>query len=57
MAIKHVTIEDQQLLQEISGSLETARKIVVVTGAGISTSCGIPVRFTPSLLKLDSNIY
>jgi NAD-dependent SIR2 family protein deacetylase len=30
-------------LQEIADTLGKSRKVVVVTGAGISTNCGIPV--------------
>jgi hypothetical protein len=32
-----------QELQQIADSLARARKVVVITGAGISTNCGIPV--------------
>ena len=32
-------------LQDIADVLAKSRKIVVVTGAGISTNCGIPVSF------------
>lgn len=35
--------EDRRHLQEIADILARAKKIVVVTGAGISTNCGIPV--------------
>jgi len=30
-------------LQEIADTLGKSRKVIVVTGAGISTNCGIPV--------------
>lgn len=30
-------------LQEIADTLGRSKKVVVVTGAGISTNCGIPV--------------
>ncbi len=30
-------------LQEVADTLATSRKVVVITGAGISTNCGIPV--------------
>lgn len=30
-------------LQEIADVIAKSRKVVVVTGAGISTNCGIPV--------------
>jgi hypothetical protein len=32
-----------QELQQIADSLGRSRKVVVITGAGISTNCGIPV--------------
>jgi hypothetical protein len=32
-----------QWLQDIADTLAKSRKVVVITGAGISTSCGIPV--------------
>ena len=31
-------------LQQIADALGKSRKVVVITGAGISTNCGIPVR-------------
>lgn len=39
----HVTAQGVEHLQSISNSLRKARKVVVVTGAGISTNSGIPV--------------
>ena len=51
MAIQHVRLEDHRLLRDISDSLRAAKKIVVVTGAGISTSCGIPVCTNSRLSK------
>lgn len=30
-------------LQDIANILAKSRKVVVITGAGISTNCGIPV--------------
>ncbi|KAI6379403.1 hypothetical protein MCOR25_001989 [Pyricularia grisea] len=38
----HVTAQVVEHLQSISNSLRKARKVVVVTGAGISTNSGIP---------------
>ncbi|TLS26263.1 hypothetical protein PpBr36_04098, partial [Pyricularia pennisetigena] len=38
----HVTAQGVEHLQSISNSLRKARKVVVVTGAGISTNSGIP---------------
>ena len=34
---------DRRLLQDIADIMASSRKAVVVTGAGISTDCGIPV--------------
>lgn len=44
MPTTHVTRESHDTLQDIANSLLKARKVVVVTGAGISTNSGIPVR-------------
>ncbi|RKU42397.1 hypothetical protein DL546_004514 [Coniochaeta pulveracea] len=38
----HVTPESGDQLQEIANALAKAKKVVVVTGAGISTNSGIP---------------
>lgn len=46
MPTTHVRPECEDLLQEIANSLWKSRKVVVVTGAGISTNSGIPVRFS-----------
>lgn len=43
MPTAHVEPSSGELLQDIADSLLKARKIVVVTGAGISTNSGIPV--------------
>lgn len=43
MPTVHVTPESALLLQDIANSLYKAKKVVVVTGAGISTNSGIPV--------------
>ena len=37
-------------LQAIADTLSGARKVVVITGAGISTTAGIPVGRKPTLL-------
>ncbi|UKZ83183.1 hypothetical protein TrVFT333_010988 [Trichoderma virens FT-333] len=42
MPTQHVEPETHGLLQEVANSLLKARKVVVVTGAGISTNSGIP---------------
>lgn len=44
MPTTHVEPSSGELLQDIANSLLKARKVVVVTGAGISTNSGIPVR-------------
>ncbi|KAK5452292.1 NAD-dependent deacetylase hst3 [Exophiala xenobiotica] len=42
MGLRELTFGDERPLQEIADSLAGSHKILVVTGAGISTSCGIP---------------
>jgi hypothetical protein len=58
MPTTHVEPGCDPLLQEIANALWKSRKVVVVTGAGISTNSGIPVRprriFLPSLLSTFS---
>jgi NAD-dependent SIR2 family protein deacetylase len=39
----NVEPSSDQELQEIADVLAKSRKVVVITGAGISTNCGIPV--------------
>jgi hypothetical protein len=46
MPTVHVTPGSDLLLQDIANSLFKAKKVVVVTGAGISTNSGIPVSRT-----------
>jgi NAD-dependent SIR2 family protein deacetylase len=43
MPTVHVKPESDLFLQDIANSLYKAKKVVVVTGAGISTNSGIPV--------------
>ena len=43
MAISEVTSDNNRQLQNIANTLAAAKKVVVFTGAGISTNCGIPV--------------
>lgn len=50
MPFVEVKAGDDEKLQSIAQCLQKARKIVAVTGAGISTSCGIPVGL---LTRLD----
>ncbi|RFU82045.1 sir2 family [Trichoderma arundinaceum] len=42
MPTQHVEPESHSLLQDVANALLKARKVVVVTGAGISTNSGIP---------------
>ena len=43
MTVLEVGKHDNRQLQNIANTLAAAKKVVVVTGAGISTNCGIPV--------------
>lgn len=43
MPLLHVQAGSADQLQDIADALWKARKVVVVTGAGISTNSGIPV--------------
>ena len=43
MTIVTVTSEDPRLIQEIANGIARSKRAVVITGAGISTNCGIPV--------------
>lgn len=43
MPTTHVESSAVELLQTVADALLKSRKIVVVTGAGISTNSGIPV--------------
>ncbi|RPA94123.1 DHS-like NAD/FAD-binding domain-containing protein [Choiromyces venosus 120613-1] len=42
MTIVTVTLEDSRLIQEIADGIACSKRAVVITGAGISTNCGIP---------------
>lgn len=44
MPIPEVSKDDNRQLQNIANTLAAAKRVVMVTGAGISTNCGIPVR-------------
>lgn len=43
MPTTHVEPDSESLLQDIANSVWKSRKVVVITGAGISTNSGIPV--------------
>lgn len=43
MPLLHVQAGSADQLQDIADALWKARKVVVITGAGISTNSGIPV--------------
>lgn len=52
MPILQVVENENRQLQNIANILASSKKIVMITGAGISTNCGIPV----SLARLDSEL-
>ena len=47
MPILEVTQENNRQLQNIANTLAAAKRVVIFTGAGISTNCGIPVSVEP----------
>ena len=50
MGIIELNKGDNRELQNIANILASSKRVVVVTGAGISTNCGIPVCYQyPSL--------
>ena len=54
MTILKVDKGDNRELQNVANILAAANKIVVVTGAGISTNCGIPVsRYSSTSLLMS----
>jgi hypothetical protein len=44
MPLQELAAQDERQLQDMADRLFKSHKILVITGAGISTSCGIPVR-------------
>ena len=45
MPIVQVGPGDNRQLQEVADALAKSKKVIVFTGAGISTNIGIPVRY------------
>lgn len=43
MPTQHVDPSSSEQLQDVANALLKSRKVVVITGAGISTNSGIPV--------------
>lgn len=43
MPVVQVSQNENRQLQNIANILASSKKIVMITGAGISTNCGIPV--------------
>ena len=50
-AMIHIQDTSREELQDVANALGLAQRIVVITGAEVSTDVGIPVRYSPSLLK------
>ena len=46
MPLIEATFGDDRVLQDIADTIAGSHKVLVVTGAGISTSIGIPVSTT-----------
>lgn len=44
MPTTHIEPSSSELLQKVADALLKSRKVIVITGAGISTNSGIPVR-------------
>ncbi len=43
MPLSEVTCQDERSLQDVADLIAGSHKVLVITGAGISTSIGIPV--------------
>ena len=56
MTITEVTGVSSEHLQDIATVVAGAKKVIVFTGAGISTNCGIPVSTAPRMV-LESKAY
>jgi hypothetical protein len=54
MPLQEIDSEGHKLLQDIADRLAKSHKILVITGAGISTSCGIPVMPQTSAIEFLS---
>ena len=46
MPLSEVTFQDERSLQDVADLIAGSHKVLVITGAGISTSIGIPVSGT-----------
>ena len=46
MPLQEVKSGNDRALQDIADLLAKSHKIILITGAGISTSCGIPVSYS-----------
>jgi hypothetical protein len=51
MAITRVQSKDSHLISSVADVLAAAKKVVVITGAGISTNCGIPVSLMRKVME------
>lgn len=57
MPLREVVADDDRALQDIADALVKSHKQLLITGAGISTSCGIPVRERSKLAKAFTDDY
>ena len=47
MPLSEVAQTDDRALQDVADALAGSHRVLLITGAGISTSIGIPVSFLP----------
>ena len=52
MPLQEIAATDDRQLQRIADLTAGSHKVVLITGAGISTSCGIPVSTIPCLCSI-----
>lgn len=57
MSITNVRADTPRELQDVADVLADAKKVVVFTGAGISTNCGIPVSSFPRISMFEANTF